>query len=75
MVMNLIKDTHRMPYDYATMMCMEITRSGRVYKPTALAAKPSSSEPTPAPPTKQLAQPPTVNNPTQPSTSSSSTTT
>ena len=49
LVVNLTRDTHRVSYDYATEMCAEIRWSGRVYKPTALVAKPSRLEPTPLP--------------------------
>ena len=70
LVVSLTRDTHRVPYDYATQVCAEITRSGRVYQPTALTSRPGYPEPTPSPPVGQLARTFTVDSPTQPSTSS-----
>ena len=42
-VINLTQDTHRVPYDYATKMCVEVTRSGRVFKLAASVTKPCST--------------------------------
>ena len=67
-VINLTRDTHRVSYDYATEMCAEVIRLGRLFKSAALVTKPTTSEATPTPPAKEPTKPPTTENPNQPST-------
>ena len=59
MVIDLTRDTHRVPYSYATEMCAEVMRSGRVYRPPAPVVRLSHLEPAvPPPSTQPTATPP-----------------